>query len=414
MHGNVLTVQVLNGSHTKLKILKFDIRTGERTVLFVEEQDSWVNLHDCLMRLDKVVSKFSGGFLWASEKTGFRHLYLHDKSGACLSPITQGELMVEQIAGVNEAAGLVHFTGTADGPLESHLYCAKLFPEGSSPLQTPQRLTHGKGKHVVVLLCSLSDGTALIPPFEQPFTIPRFKWLQLEPPEIVSVKADDGTVLYGTLYKPDARKFGPLPCRTLISVYSGPGVQLVCDSWVNTVGIRVQYLCNKVILVWKVSISCSGILYCFPNFSAVVLCFHDVNLELGSLDSSPFPCFVIDQILVQSGPLWLAEAGRIGLYGWSYGGYISAMGLVKYSEIFSFAVSGAPVTSWDGYNTFYTEKYMGLPSENTTNYKQSSVMHHADFSAVRVLFKPDFTSSDPAVKLGCKFWLSLRTVLTSK
>ncbi|KAK6936688.1 Peptidase S9, prolyl oligopeptidase, catalytic domain [Dillenia turbinata] len=384
MHGNVLTAQVLNRSHTKLKILKFDIRTGERTVLLVEEQDSWVNLHDCLTPLDKVVSEVSGGFLWASEKTGFRHLYLHNKSGACLGPITEGEWMVEQIAGVNEAEGFVYFTGTADGPLESHLYCAKLFPDESSPLQAPQRLTHGKGKHVVVLdhqmqsfvdihdsldspprvsLCSLSDGTALIPLFEQPFTVPRFKRLQLEPPEIVSIQANDGTKLYGALYKPDARRFGPPPYRTLISVYGGPGVQLVCDSWANTVDMRAQYLRNRGILVWK--LDNRGTARRGLKFESAL------KFKAGQIDAE-------DQL---TGAEWLikqglAEAGRIGLYGWSYGGYLSAMGLVKYPEIFSCAVSGAPVTSWDGYDTFYTEKYMGLPSENPTNYEQSSVMPH--------------------------------------
>ncbi|KAK4384848.1 hypothetical protein Sango_2608800 [Sesamum angolense] len=94
MHGDVLTAQVLNRTHTKLKLLKFDIKTG---------------------------------------------------------PITEGDWMVEQVAGVNEASGLVYFTGTLDGPLESHLYCTNLFPDASHSLQAPLKLTHGKGKHLVVI-----------------------------------------------------------------------------------------------------------------------------------------------------------------------------------------------------------------------------------------------------------------------
>lgn len=74
----------------------------------------------------------------------------------------------------------------------------------------------------------------------------------------------------------------------------------------------------------------------------------------------------------------LAKQGHIGLYGWSYGGYLSAMTLARYPEVFKCAVSGAPVTSWDGYDTFYTEKYMGLPSENPSAYREGSVMHHVD------------------------------------
>jgi dipeptidyl-peptidase-4 len=274
MHGNVLTAQIINRHQTKIKLVKFDIRTGEKRVILVEENKTWINIHDCFTPLDKGVTKFSGGFIWASEKSGFRHLYLHDANGNCLGPITEGEWMVEQIAGVNEATGLIYFTGTLDSPLESNLYCTKLFVDGTQPLQAPTRLTHSKGKHIVVLdhhmqtfvdlhdslscpprvlLCSLEDGSIIMPLYEQPIPISKSKKLQLEPPDIVEVQADDGTILYGALYKPDVSRFGPPPYKTMINVYGGPSVQLVSNSWQNTVDLRAQYLRNKGILVWKVS-----------------------------------------------------------------------------------------------------------------------------------------------------------------
>ncbi|XP_057951600.1 uncharacterized protein LOC131146203 [Malania oleifera] len=393
MHGNILIAQVLNRRHTKLKVVKFDIRTGQRKVLLVEEHDTWVNLHDCFTPLDKGVTKYSGGFIWASEKTGFRHLYLHDANGTCLGPITEGEWMVEQVAGVNEAAGLLYFTGTLDGPLESNLYCAKLFPDWSHPLLAPLRLTHGRGKHVVVLdhqmksfvdihdsldspprvlLCSLNDGSLIVPLFEQPFTVPRFKRLQLEPPEIVQIQANDGAILYGALYKPDAARFGPPPYKTLISVYGGPSVQLVCDSWLNTVDMRAQYLRSKGILTWK--LDNRGTARRGLKFEGALK--HNVGLT----DAE-------DQL---TGAEWLikqglAKVGHIGLYGWSYGGYLSAMTLARFPDVFRCAISGAPVTSWDGYDTFYTEKYMGLPSENQAGYDRSSVMHHIQRMKGRLL-----------------------------
>ncbi|KAJ6976691.1 dipeptidyl aminopeptidase 4-like isoform X1 [Populus alba x Populus x berolinensis] len=275
MHGNVLIAQVLNRSHSKLKLLKFDIKTGKKEVLYAEEQLPWINLHDCFAPLDKGITKYSGGFIWASEKSGFRHLCVHDANGTCLGPITEGEWMVEQIAGINEAAGMIYFTATLDGPLESHLYRAKLYPIENNPLQAPVRLTNGKGKHSVVLdhrlqnfvdihdsldspprvsLCSLFDGREIMPLFEQSFTIPRFKRLELEPPKIVQIQANDGTILYGALYDPDPTRFGPPPYKTMISVYGGPGVQYVCDSWIGTADMRAQYLRSQGILVWKVSI----------------------------------------------------------------------------------------------------------------------------------------------------------------
>ncbi|KAK4436220.1 Dipeptidyl aminopeptidase 4 [Sesamum alatum] len=385
MRGNILTAQVLNRTHTKLKILRFDIKTGQRKVIFEEEHETWINLHDCFTPLDKVPNKSSAGFIWASEKTGFRHLYLYDIDGACLGPITQGDWMVEQVAGVNEVTGVVYFTGTLDGPLESHLYCTNLFPDAGRSLPVPMRLTQGKGKHVVVLdhqlqrfvdihdslgsppkvTLNLLDGSLITSFYEQPVYIPRFKKLQLEFPEIIKVEAKDGTALYGALYKPDAARFGPPPYKTMIQVYGGPGVQLVCDSWINTVDMRAQYLRSKGILVWKMDNRGSarrGL-----KFEGAI------KYNCGQIDAE-------DQL---TGAEWLinhglAQPGHIGLYGWSYGGYLSAMALARFPQVFKCAVSGAPVTSWDGYDTFYTEKYMGLPSENESSYLHSSVMHHVD------------------------------------
>ncbi|KAI3458008.1 hypothetical protein Pfo_014671 [Paulownia fortunei] len=355
-------------------------------VILEEENETWINLHDCFTPLDKIPNKSSGGFIWASEKTGFRHLYLHNSDGVCLGPITQGDWMVEQVAGVNEASGIVYFTGTLDGPLESHLYCTNLFPDGSHSLQAPLRLTHGKGKHVVVLdhqlqrfvdihdslgslpkimVHSLLDGSLITSLYEQPVNIPRFRKLPLEPPEVIQVEAKDGTTLYGALYKPDAARFGPPPYKTMIHVYGGPSVQLVCDSWINTVDMRAQYLSSKGILVWKMDNR--GTARRGLKFAGAL------KYNCGQIDAE-------DQLI---GAEWLikkglAKPGHIGLYGWSYGGYLSAMTLARFPEVFKCAVSGAPVTSWDGYDTFYTEKYMGLPSQNQSGYLHSSVMHHID------------------------------------
>ncbi|KAL0382439.1 UNVERIFIED_CONTAM: Dipeptidyl aminopeptidase 4 [Sesamum calycinum] len=347
MRGNILTAQVLNRTHSKLKILRFDIKTGQRKVILEEEHETWINLHDCFTPLDKVPNKSTAGFIWASEKTGFKHLYLYDIDGECLGPITQ---------------------------------------DAGRSLQVPVRLTQGKGKHVVVLdhqlqrfvdihdslgsppkvtLNSLLDGSLITSFYEQPVYIPRFKKLQLEFPEIIKVEAKDGTALYGALYKPDAARFGPPPYKTMIQVYGGPGVQLVCDSWINTVDMRAQYLRSKGILVWKMDNRGSarrGL-----KFEGAI------KYNCGQIEAE-------DQL---TGAEWLinhglAQPGHIGLYGWSYGGYLSAMTLARFPQVFKCAVSGAPVTSWDGYDTFYTEKYMGLPSENESSYLHSSVMHHVD------------------------------------
>lgn len=277
MPDNTLIAQVLNRYHSRLKVLKFDIKTGRQDIIFVEENGTWINLHDCFTPIQKEMDKLAGGFIWASERSGFRHLYLHDRNGICLTPLTHGDWMVEQVAGVDESAGLVYFTGTLDSPLEIHLYSTKLFPEIGKTLPKPKRLTNGEGRHVIVLdhqmrrfvdmhdslhtpprvlLCSLEDGKILLPLYEQPAPTPRARKLQLSAPETVQLTASDGTVLYGSVYKPDVKQFGPPPYRTLVSVYGGPNVQTVCNTWMSTVDMRAQYLRSKGILVWRVSIQC--------------------------------------------------------------------------------------------------------------------------------------------------------------
>lgn len=379
-----LVAQIQNRQQTRLKLCRFDPATGRREVLLVEESDVWVNLNECFTPLHKGAGRLAGAFVWASERTGFRHLYLHDARGECLGALTGGDWMVEQVAGLDESRGLIYFTGTADGPLECHLYAARLEVGGGAQVAAPRRLTRGRGKHAVVLdhqvarfvdahdslhaplaisLCSLEDGRVLAPIHEQPQPLPRVEKLRLTPPELLQVESKHGAVLHGALYRPDAAVFGPGPYRTVVSVYGGPHVQTVMNSWMTTVDMRAQYLRSKGFLVWKLDNRGSarrGLKF----EGAIRHCMGKADVE--------------DQ---EMGVQWLisrqlADPARIGIYGWSYGGYMAAMALARCPHLFRCAVSGAPVTSWDGYDTHYTERYMGLPAVNVAGYEWSSVMHH--------------------------------------
>ncbi|CAI5515799.1 unnamed protein product [Closterium sp. Naga37s-1] len=370
-----LSAQVQNRRQTRLKLLRFDPTTGSRDLVLTESNPLWVNLHDCFTPLVKSGGELRGGFLWASERTGFRHLYLYAGSGRCVGAVTAGEWMVEQVAGLDEGAGLVYFTGTMDSALESHLYVTRLFggvegggagaglvsalgsekrdaffryeqqqqqqqqqqvvpmvldsvqpassspaaaaaagvaspglpvsnlspppaaasaaPAAATPLHPPPsslaptslssslpparpiRLTQGPGRHLVVLdhslqrfvdlvdsldsppavrLCCLASGRVLAVIFQQHSPNPRVQRMQLRPPELVEVTVADGTTLHGAIYRPDPAIFGPPPYRTVVSVYGGPHVQTVCESWLSTVDMRAQFLRARGMLVWKVSI----------------------------------------------------------------------------------------------------------------------------------------------------------------
>lgn len=294
-----LTAQVQNRLQTKLKLLKFDPVTGRRTVLLTEESNIWVNLHDCFTPLQRCSGRLAGGFIWASERTGFRHLYLHDEYGNCLGALTQGSWIVEQVSRVDENAGLVYFTGTYDSPLETHLYSTNLYVDSSQTLAEPKRLTQGAGRHIVVLdhqmqkfvdihdsldtpprvlLCSLDTGKLLVSIYEQPAPAYHARRLQLTPPEFRTLTASDGTPLHGLVYIPDSKQFGRPPYRAVVSVYGGPNVQIVCNSWMNTVDMRAQYLRSRGILVWKVCLFLPGLHLAQATLTSI--CFLLVNFMI--------------------------------------------------------------------------------------------------------------------------------------
>jgi len=190
----------------------------------------------------------------------------------------------------------------------------------------------------------------------------------LVPPRFVSFPSTDGKVtLHGALYVPDRAVHGPGPYPTVVSCYGGPNVQFVQNAWAfMTADLRAQFLRSQGFLVAKVDNRGSA---------RRGLAFEGaVRGALGSLE-------VDDQVaLVEvAADLGLADRARVGIMGWSYGGYLSAMCLAKAPKVFRCALVGAPVTSWDGYDTHYTERYMGgTPDSMADAYAESSVMAHVD------------------------------------
>jgi dipeptidyl-peptidase 4 len=385
-----LIVQVQNRQQTQLDLYALDPATGEKSLLFRESSEVWINLHDLFRPLRR-------GFLWAAERSGFRHIYLYEGGGRLVRQITSGEWMVDDVAGVDEDHARVYFTASKESPLESHLYWASL--SGGEP----QRITREPGLHTVVLdqgcryyldtfhaldqppvvtlrplpdprdlsrqageetsLSELNTASVDVPTiiFNRPD--PRVEALQLQPPELVSLSNRQGDTLYGAVYHPDVQQFGPGPYPTIVYVYGGPHAQLVANGWGLTVNMRPQYLRSLGYLVFI--LDNRGSARRGLAFEAAL------RYKMSSVE-------VEDQV---DGVRWLVERGladptRVGIYGWSYGGYMSAMCLARAADTFQVAVAGAPVTHWDGYDTHYTERYMGLPQANRQGYEESSVMHY--------------------------------------
>jgi dipeptidyl-peptidase-4 len=328
-----------------------------------ETSDVWINLHDMFRPLP------DGRFVWASERTGFCHLYLYEGDGALVRQLTDGDWQVDSVDGVDAELGRVWFSATKDGVTERHFY------EVSFDAGPVRRVTTVAGTHHVVVepklglfvdlhsslrsqptavLRRLADGEVVHPLFARPD--PRVERVGLSPPDAVSFTNRSGTELHGLLYRPDT----PGPSPTAVLVYGGPHAQLATDSWGATASMRAQYLRSRGFLV----------AVCDNRGSAR----RGLTFE-GAVRGRLGHAEVDDQV---DWAAWLVEQGwadpaRVGAYGWSYGGYMSLMLLGRAPDVFAAAAAGAPVTAWDGYDTHYTEHYMGLPAENAEGYEASAV-----------------------------------------
>ncbi len=367
--GN-LVVQCQSRDQTRLDLLKFDSTLNGSAIILSEQSDVWVNLHDMYRALD------GEEFIWASERTGYRHIYHYDCDGNQKRQITDGKWQVDNLVAVDQEKKLIYFTSSADSSLESNFY--RINFDGSDF----QRLSTIPGIHTVV--CDVQSNfyvdtihSASLAPVvhlskisdDQNISIihntldTRVEKFNLRPPEFVKISSKNDNQLNGAIFFPE-ESFGEGPHPTILYVYGGPHAQLVTNSWNLTASLRIQYLREQGYLVFVLDNRGSA---------RQGLSFEShIKNRMGSVE-------IEDQL---SGIEWLIKKGysdqsKIGVYGWSYGGYMALMCLAQVPEVFKVAVAGAPVTSWDGYDTHYTERYMGTPVSNPDGYVNSSVMEYA-------------------------------------
>jgi dipeptidyl-peptidase-4 len=389
-----IVVQWQTRDQTRLELLKADAASGMTTPLLTETSSSWVELHDDLRFL-----KTREAFIWASRRSGFKHLYLYDFDGRLIRPLTQGDWMVvgdgveSGVVGIDEARGVVYFMATEASPLERHLYStrldtktphrvtrisqepgnhnAQLLPGGkeyldtwSSPQQPPSvsiRTLNGKLKRWV--LRNALDASHPYHPFAAHHL----------PEEYGSIQADDGQALYYRLIKPAGMAPGKR-YPVVIDTYGGPHAQYVCKDWLG--GARAaqghfrQLLAQRGFVVFSLDNRGTG-------FRGVAF-ESAVHGRMGKVE-------IDDQVrgveFLKALPF--VDPDRIGIMGWSYGGYMALMALAK--PEFAAAVAGAPVVDWSLYDTHYTERYLGTPQHNRSGYERSSVLPYVDEFKGRLL-----------------------------
>jgi len=392
-YGGRLAIQRQSRDQRTLTLLAADAVTGVGRELLQERATAWADLHDELTFL-----KESPRFIWASSRSGYRHLYLYENDGRLVRPLTGGDWSVigngftPAIQGVDEHRGVVYFMADRDTPLERHLYSVSLSGSG------PQRLTAPGGWHSVKMSADTGVFLDTYSTPDQPPSVtlraisgeshgvlvantldadhPYAPYLDEHlPTEFGTLKAGDGQTLHYQLIKPR----NLVPGRrypVIVDVYGGPGSQKVRRAWGSSArshsGFIRQFFAQQGYVVFTLDNRGTG-------FRGVAF-ETALHRRFGSVE-------VEDQV---AGAAFIAslpfvDPRRIGIFGWSYGGYMALMCALQAPETFAAAVAGAPVVDWRLYDTHYTERYMGTPRDNVDGYAASNVLTHADGLAGELL-----------------------------
>ena len=368
--GRHVTFQRESRDQRTLDLIEADLGTGRQRTLLTEHADMWLNLHENLRFLD------NGDFLWTSERSGFQHLYLYGRDGKLKRQLTQGDWMVESVLAVDQVKGRVYFSSTRQSPLERQAYWVPLAGGDIAQLTSTQGMHSVKfSENAAVYIDSWSnpatppqselhsaDGALLsvLLPNELKAGHPYFTYLAAHRPiEFGTLAAADGEVLHYSLIKPsdfDPAKKYPV----VVLVYGGPASQTVTRSWAPDFN---QYLAQHGYLVF--SLDNRGTPRRGVKFGGALFR-HQGNVEVK--DQVAGVAFLKSQPYV--------DGKRIGVYGWSNGGYMTLMLLAKHSEAYACGVAGAPVTDWGLYDSHYSEHYMDGLKDNAEGYRDSTVFAH--------------------------------------
>ena len=365
-----VAIQRVNRPQTVVELLIADAISGKARVVLTDKDSYWINVSDDLTFLQD-----GKRFLWSSERSGYRHIYLYDLEGKQLRQVTEGNWEVFAVQGVDEAKGLVYFTAAEKSPLERHLYRVALDGSGFTRI-TREDGTHGvnfgPGASAYVDTYSNSmnpprqdlmkmDGSRVAVLNEN--KIAELADLHLSPVEFLSVRSHDGMQLNAMMIKPpgfDPAKKYPV----LVYTYGGPHVQVVLNAWEGSTFLWHQLMARKGYIIFALDNRGSagrGHLFEEP-----------IHFRFGAQEMS-------DQ---RDGAAYLkslpyVDANRIGIWGWSYGGHMTLHAVFEDPQDFKVGFAGGSVTDWHYYDSIYTERYLGLLPQNEESYQESSPIHNA-------------------------------------
>jgi dipeptidyl-peptidase-4 len=370
--GASVYIGLLNRGQDHLKLNRYDAVTGQlQKTLFEEKDPMYVEPEHPLYFLPNDPSKF----LWLSERDGYQHFYLYNTEGQLLNQVTRGEWMVTEFKGFDPKGRSVYFMSTAAGPLEEQLYSADL-KKGRL-----QRITYAPGTHTVVFredmaylfdvyssttvareYLLLNNGGSLVEMLMEDKD--PLEGYSLGEMKMFTIKADDGSDLHCRMILPpgfDASRKYP----ALVYVYGGPHAQLVTNSWLGGAGLFLNYMAQEGFVVF--TLDNRGSAHRGKAFEQALF------RNCGSVE-------VADQMkgveYLKSLPY--VDAGRIGVNGWSYGGFMTISMMLKNPGVFKAGCAGGPVIDWKYYEVMYGERYMDTPQDNPEGYKASSLLNYVD------------------------------------
>lgn len=361
-------IAVLNRAQDHVQLNQYDITTGQKVKTILEEKsDKYVEPQHEL----SFIPGSKDQFIWWSQRDGYMHLYLYNTNGKLIRQLTKGEWIVNELIGFSKDRQEVIFTASKESPLNKNTYAVNwrtgdirrvddeagihtvmlsddgdylfdVFTSSKTPKKSVLRSVDGD------IIKTLADARNTLEAYDRPDVRP------------VRLKADDGTRLYGKLILPthfDSTKKYPV----IVYLYNGPHVQLVRNSFPQSGNLWYELLAQKGYIVFTMD---------GRGSSNRGLAFEQATFgQLGTVEMN-------DQLkgveYLQSLPY--VDKNRMGVHGWSFGGFMTTSLMLRHPGIFKCAVAGGPVMDWSMYEVMYTERYMNTPQENPDGYAQANLL----------------------------------------
>ncbi len=382
-------VNKLNRDQNHMELIKYNVKTGDKvSVLFEEDNNKYVEP----MQGPIFYKNEPDIFLWLSRNEGWNHLSLYDASGTRIHKINKDDWEITSFDGFDDTGVYAFFTAAANSPLDRNFYKLNLNDYKYTPLTTGAGIHKvTKNNHCNYFLDEFtsfdspyrlnlldSDGKLIRTVYEAPNPLSEYL---IGKTEIIKLKSEDGFDLFGRIiYPPDFDEQKKYP--VLVYVYGGPHEQLIEDSWLYNAGLWLNYMAEQGFIIFTLDNRGSynrGLKFeqvTFRNLGT-----EEIKDQIAGVDYLKSLPYVDDE--------------NIGIFGWSYGGFMTTSLMTRTPDVFKAGVAGGAVIDWSYYEVMYTERYMDTPQTNPDGYKNSSLLNYVQNLNGKLLLVHG--TSDPTV-----------------